>query len=391
VHQFTVRGRHDAPPLPLNERVWGPDIERVTRDFAAALPATEFSSDIAAHVRGAYTPSMTVSASFTATMELLLQDRRVALVNSAHPLVRRAAAPVLLREIECAQAHYGALERQTSRLADAGFAPQVELAEGAANIMLLSEHGRDRLVQDGAGWRTRRQKQAITQDALLALIRSEPNRFSPNVLLRPVVESALFPTLAYVAGPGELSYFAQTACLFKEHGIAQPVIIARPSVTLVEARVRRLLDRLKLQPADVRRPFQELVTDVIRREVPPEATAALERIRAVLRDAYGELMDITEAIDPTLRGPLTAARNWSTVRANDAEKRIVRHLKRRNAILVEQLRKAHAGLYPDGAPQERVLSPLPLVARHGPQLIAGIEAAINAGFERVASWDGPAC
>jgi bacillithiol synthase len=391
VQQLTVRDRHDAPPLPLSERVWGRDIERVVREFEAALPASEFSGDIAAHVRAAYTPSMTVAASFTATMEMLLRDRRVAIVSSAHPLVRRAAAPVLLREVERMDAHHAALERQTTRLATAGYPPQVDLAAGAANIMVLSDQGRDRLVREGAGWQTRRQRQGITQDALLTLISTEPERFSPNVLLRPVVESAIFPTVAYVAGPGELSYFAQLACLFHEHGMAQPVIIPRPSITLVEARIRRLLDRLALDPADVRRPFQELVTEVIRREVPPEATAALERIRRVLRDAYGELMEITEAIDPTLRGPLTAARNWSTVRANDAEKRIVRHLKRRNAVLVEQLRKAHAGLHPDGAPQERVLSPLPLVARHGLGLVAGIEAAIDPALVRVAAWQGPAC
>jgi bacillithiol synthase len=391
VHRLTVRARHDAPLLPLSERVWGPDIERVVREFESCLPPSEFSDDIVAHVRQAYTPSMTVAASSTATMELLLHDRRVAIVSSAHSLVRQAAAPVLLREAERMETHQAALKRQTDRLEVAGYAPQVALAENASNIMLLGPDGRDRLVKDSSGWRSRREKRGIGADELLALIAGEPERFSANVLLRPVVESALFPTIAYVAGPGELSYFAQTACLFREHGIMQPVIVPRPSLTLVEAKIRRILDKLVLEPDGVRRPFQELVTTVIRQEVPPAAYAALERIRRTLHDAYGELMEITREIDPTLSGPLMSARNWSTVRANEAEKRIVRHLKRRNSILVEQVRKAAAGLYPEGAPQERVLSPLPLVARYGPGLVAGVAGALDMALEPRTSWQGPEC
>jgi bacillithiol synthase len=391
LHQHAVKDDPAAPPLPLSHRRWGGDVSRVAARFAEQLPATEFSGDVAAHIREAYTPGVTVTSSFTATMRLLLAGRRVALVDAADPLVRQAAAPVLLREAEAAAEHARLLQKQTARLEAAGFAAQVPVAEDAANIMLLDAAGRDRLVQSGSGWRTRRERQGLTQEALLARIAGEPERFSPNVLLRPVVESALFPTVAYVAGPGELGYFAQTACLFQAHGILQPVIVARPSVTLVEPRVRRLLERLELRPDEVRRPFDALVTEVIRRDMPPAAEAALDRIRQVLREAYGELMQVTAEIDPTLRGPLTAARNWSTVRANEAEKRIVRHMKRRNAIRVEQLRKAATALYPGGVPQERVLSPLPLLARFGPGLVAGIESALIMDPVPVTEWAGPDC
>jgi bacillithiol biosynthesis cysteine-adding enzyme BshC len=391
VQRVTVRAPPGAPLLPLGERTWGDDVVHAVRDLVSHLPESEFSAEIAEHVRSAYTPDATVAESFTATMELLLRGRRVAMVSSAHPAVRAAAAPVLLSELERADEHRAVLARQTSRLEAAGYRAQVELDAAAANILLLSALGRDRLVRHGSAWRTRREKRALTLDELRARLKSEPERFSPNVLLRPVVESALFPTIAYVAGPGELSYFAQTACLFGAYGIQQPVIVARPSVTLVEAKVRRVLDRLGLSPESVRRPFDELVGEVIRLDVPPAAHAALDRIRLVLHEAYGELMAITESIDPTLRGPLTAARNWSLVRANEAEKRIIRHLKRRNGVVVEQLRRASASLYPGGAPQERVLSPLPFAARYGPGLVAGIAAGIDMTPAPVVEWRGPDC
>jgi bacillithiol synthase len=391
VQRLEVRAPAHVPPRALGERVWGPDIERVVGEAAALLEGSESGAAVARHIRRDYTPGRTVADSFTATMELLLAGRRVAIVNSAHPAVRRAAVPVLLREARHGAENFEALSRHTARLAAAGYGAQVALDAGASNLMLHGPDGRERLVRSDRGWRTRRRGQTAAPEALLARIAAEPEAFSANVLLRPVVESALFPTIAYVAGPGELGYFAQIGCLFRAHGILAPIVAARPSVVVVELRVRRTLVKRGLEPADFRRPIDELVGDVIRREVPPAASAALERIRRMLHDLYGDVMAATDAIDPTLRGPLTAARNWSTVRALEAEKRIVRHLKRRNEVLVEQLRRVSASLHPDNGPQERTLNVLPWVAAHGLGVVGAMESALDARLNRVAEWNGPAC
>jgi bacillithiol synthase len=383
----------DAAPVALSERTWGAGIADAVEEAVSLLPDGAASDAVAEHLRAAYTAGDTVAGSFTATMALLLRDRRVAVVNSAHPALRRTAAPVLLREVQHASAHFTALRQQTDRLEAAGYGAQVELTEGASNLMLHTPDGRDRLMHDAAGnWRTRRQqRRAMSQAALLERIEAEPDAFSANVLLRPVVESTVFPTVAYVAGPGELSYFAQIGCLFRAHGIAPPVVVPRPSVTFVEPKVRRVLDRHGLDPDAVRRPYTSLLTDVVRGQVPVAATAALERIRHMLHELYGEAIAATEAVDPTLRGPLTAARNWSTVRALEAEKRIVRHMKRRDEVLAEQLRRVSASLFPDGAPQERVLNILPLVARYGPGIIGAVEDSLNMTLTPVARWDGLSC
>jgi bacillithiol synthase len=391
VRRVEVRAPADAPPLPLSERVWGPDIDRAVEEAVALLPDGPGRAAVAAHMRSAYTASRTVASSFAETMELLLRDRRVAMVNSAHPAVRRAAAPVLLREAQNSAAHYEALAGQTARLDAAGYGAQVPLIEGASNIMLHGTAGRERLLHDERGWHTRAEHRATPADALFARTEQEPQSFSANVLLRPVVESSIFPTIAYVAGPGELSYFAQIGCLFRAHGVEPPVVVPRPSVTLVDRRVARILERHGLDIAGVTRPFDALVTDVIRGEVPAAATAALERIRHMLHELYGKAMAATESLDPTLRGPLTAARNRSTVHALEAEKRIVRHLKRRNEVVVEQLRRASASLYPGGVPQERALNALQFVARHGEGIVPALEAALDMRLTPLASWNGLSC
>jgi uncharacterized protein YllA (UPF0747 family) len=211
------------------------------------------------------------------------------------------------------------------------------------------------------------------------------------VLLRPIVENAVLPTIAYVAGPGEVSYYAQSGCLFREYGIEPPVVVPRPSVTLIEGKVRKVLDKMALEPSAFAQPFQELVTHVIRQEMPDDVTTALNALRASLHSGYEQLTHSALKIDPTLSGPLTAARNHSLLQINEVEKKMTGHLRQRNETLVEQLRKASSNLYPEGNAQERVVGPLAYVARYGRDLVPAIAAAMDLEPRPVVSWAGPDC
>jgi bacillithiol synthase len=375
--RITVRGGEDAPPLPLSERVWGGGIKRAVTDLIEQLPSGDYAAAVADHVHASYTADATVAASFTATIRFLLGAQRLAVVDSAHPQVRRAAAPVLRRDIEHAADHAARTSAQTARLTAAGYSAQVTVPADAANVMVLDDHGRDRLVRAGSGWTTRRRRHAMAEAELLQRLDAEPDRFSPNVLLRPVVESSLFPTLAYVAGPGEVSYFAQIGELFRAHGIMPPVVVPRPSVTLVDPAVARVLERLGMTAADVDRPFEVLLTDVIRQHLPDGLQAALASVRESLLTDYERLIDEAMVLDPTLRGPLTSARNDAIIGVHRAERRIITHLKRRNEVLTAQLRRAAAAVLPFDVPQERVLNVLPFAARWGAGLIADIEASLD--------------
>lgn len=391
VRHITVRAPADAAPLPLNQRRWGADVTRAAAEMVALLPDTVHTPAIVEHIRAAYTPDATVSASFTATIRYLLHDRRVAIVDAAHPALRRAAVPVLQREVANAHAHAGRIARQTRRLEEAGYRGQVALSDDAANLMVIDDTGRDRLVRSTRGWGTRRHRAAIPEGDLIASIAAHPDGYSPNVLLRPVIESALFPTLAYVAGPGELSYFAQIGCLFTAHGIEPPVVVPRPSVTLIEPAVRRLLDRLDIEADALRRPFREVVADAIAADMPPRVRVALDTLRETIVGGFEELSAAAGEIDPTLRGPLMRIRSSSLQDAYAAEKRIMAQLRRRNGVRIEQLRRAAAHIHPANAPQERVLGPLPFVAAYGRGIVAEIEASIDMELRGEASWSGPMC
>ena len=140
--------------------------------------------------------------------------------------------------------------------------------------MVDLEEGRERLQAVRGGFSLRRTRRTLSRRSLGSLIESSPEAVSPNVLLRPVVESYLFPNLAYVGGPGELAYLGQLEGLFKRHGTARPIAFPRASLMVVEAKVERVLEWCGIEPDELR----DRLCD--NRQADPCAAARRDRERA---------------------------------------------------------------------------------------------------------------
>jgi bacillithiol biosynthesis cysteine-adding enzyme BshC len=392
LHRIALAAPADAPPASMARRRVGPGIEATSSALGELLPDTAFKAEVLELIRAAYRPEATVAGAFRDMLERLLAPFDVLLVDSADPLVKELACPVLEREAELAAEHEARVAAQTDRLVAAGYHAQVAVGAGASNIFYEDEGGRERLVRADGGWQLRRTKRSFDDDELRVLLRAAPERFTPNVLLRPVVESALFPTLAYVAGPGELSYYGQIGCLFRGHDIDMPLVYPRASVVIVEGKVRKVLDKFDLTPEDFRQPVHELVSRVAREELPAEVTASLDFLRRSIGDGYQRLAGAAAQIDPTLGPSLGGARHASLSQVEEVEKKIVGHLKKRNAIVLEQVEKAHANLRPTGQAQERVLNVVQYLARYGTDLLGAVHRAIAVEVEAASpAWAGVEC
>lgn len=366
------------PPRSMGRRALGDGIEDTLDELAQLLPSSEFSPVVLERLRGAYRPGETVADAFSSTMEMLLDGYDLALVDGQDPVIRRLAAPLIQRELEHTAAHEKALVAQTSRLEAAGYVGQVPILPGASNVFHEdASHGRERLVRDGDGWVLRASGRRLDEEALWSALEAHTDRFSPNVVLRPVVESAVFPTLAYVAGPGEVRYLAQTGPLFEAHGVDMPLVFPRLSVTLVERKVSKVLEKFSLGVESFRHPVHELISAVVRDDVPDGVQSALEALRAAVGRGYEAVGEAAGAVDPTLEGPIHAARAEVFKGISDVEKKIRQHVKRRQETGLEQIEKAAANLAPLGKPQERVLNIHQYQARYGEGLIEEILAAME--------------
>jgi bacillithiol biosynthesis cysteine-adding enzyme BshC len=302
-------------------------------------------------------------------MEALLGRFGVVFTDAGELALKRASAPTLRRELEEAEALEKVLADTDRRLQEAGYGLQVALMEGGVNLFLESSAGRERVYRENGGFRLRTSGDHLSAEQVLARAASDPGVLSPNVFLRPVVESAVFPTLAYVAGPGEMAYFAQLRDYFSAHGIRMPVIHPRYGATVVEAKIRKVLDKFGVDVPALDRPFHEVAGEVTREEVPVEVRRALGSLRGALGKGVGELEAAVKAVDPTLKGPVQHMRSQALGALEEVEKKVVHALKRENEIALAQLEKAQLHLFPRGKPQERVMNPFYYLTRYGPAFL----------------------
>jgi bacillithiol synthase len=367
-----------GPARALRHRVLGPEVGELIDQVRTAVPPSEFAEQVLDELAAAYAPGRTLSEAFAGLLLHWFGRFDILLVDAGHPAIKEAARPILEQELREQAERERLLSERAQQLEAAGYHVQVPILPAAANVFMEDGEGRERLVRGDEGWTLRRSGQRIPEGELFALLAAEPERFSANVLLRPVVESALFPTLGYVAGPGELAYLAQTDPLFEAAGIHSPFAVPRRSVLLVEAKIRKVLDKFGLEADGVRRPSHEVASVLLRDEMPKEIEQGLAALQEAITAGFQRLEAPVLGLDPTLERPLRGARNESLASLHEIEKRVLQHLRQRNSTGLQQLDKARANLFPGGVPQERVLALPPYLVRYGSDLLDAIADAIRA-------------
>jgi uncharacterized protein YllA (UPF0747 family) len=246
--------------------------------------------------------------------------------------------------------------------------------------MLEGAFGRDRLLINNGGFITRRGGERFDLEALQRIAAAQPERLSPNVLLRPVIESALLPTVAYLGGPGELNYLALTVPIYERMRVPRQLALPRWSGILVEPRVNRVLQKFNIELGDLLEPEGPLEARLVRSQLPNETARALRALREVMETEYDALAQSAAEIDPTLTRPVQGGKQQALDGLQDIEKKLVQHLKRRQEIELGQIGKARTVVLPGNQPQERVLTIAPFLARYGPALIPELSQAIETWY-----------
>lgn len=344
-------------------------IEAVLAQVEKLLPASDFVGADLELLRGAWTPGRTLAEGFRDTLGELLGHRGLLMVDAADPVLKELSLPLLLEEAIHGEAGERELARVAGVLEREGLEVQVAILEGGVNLFLEGPAGRERMYRENGHFRLRRSGLRVSRDELRDRVREDPRVLSPNVLLRPVVESWVFPVVATVLGPGETAYWGQLREYFQLRGLAMPVVTPRGGATLVEAKVRKVLERWNLEVESLARPTHELLSELLREEIPPAIREALGEYRGGVARSAGRLLRAVREVDPTLSGPVEAARNQTFMALDEVERKVMQALRRRNEVAAEQLAKASVHLHPGGRPQERMLNLFYYTARYGRGLL----------------------
>lgn len=379
------RGRATGP-TPLPDR-----IEDRIDEIAQLLPPSDFVDDYLELIRDAYRPGRTVGEAFGSTLQGVLEPLGMPWIASTDPGLRRAAAPLYRRVIEDADAARASLRRATRRVSEAGYEPQVDTGEGATPLFLDRPEGRTRLYAGSRGdFRLGREGEELPREALLAELEERPEGFSPDVSLRPLLASWLLPTGATVLGPAELAYWAQLPDLFDWADVPFPRLRPRDSWAVVEEKVDKVLDKLDADVDAFEDGGEELARRVREAGTPDAVETALASARASVGEAMAGVEEAVARELPGIRSAVGAARHGAFEVLDELEAAVAGRVEERHQVLLGQIEKAAAHLFPDGRAQERVQSPLYYLARYGRGFVDALARAAREAREGAAgSVAGP--
>lgn len=363
----------DAPQRPMSAEPLGPGLAEARARLAADLPAGPARDATLAWVDRHWVGTATVHSAFTGAMHELLSPLGIATLDATSPGLKRAARPLIRAALDRSVAIDEALASlpEADARADAG--------QGLTLVFLEATAGRDRLVRDGDGFRTRRGGERFTASEIARLLDEAPERFSANVLLRPVVESALLPTVAYVAGPGEYRYLTSQARVvypLLDTPVQRPV--PRWSGTVADPVSERLLGRLELGPDDVLHDDGRVARRLLQEDLPASVRDALTGLRSAINHASAVSAEVGAGIDPVLGRAVESRQRRLRFVADDLEGVMLRHLRKRDAVRWRQYQRLRARLRPLDAPQERVIGVAGALGRWGEEWIAAATAATEA-------------
>jgi len=371
----------DDPSPPVEVIRVGADIEGALAKLVQSTPNTEFKVNVLTPLREAYRPGRGFSEAFQLALGHLLRRHGLLLVRTAHPYVKDTTRELLWAEWEKRVESERRLIERVAVLEAAGFKAQVAVAEGATNLFLEGRLGRDRLLRDGAGGRLRRSAERVTEQGLRRMVDTVPQRLSPGALLRPVTEARAFPILAYVGGPAEIAYLAQSQVLFELHNVPAPVVVPRAAFRLIEPKVSRVLEKYKLVPDDLAGDPGQAISRLMKEQTPRELQLALEALRRSLATALGQVESVALDTDPGSKSALGSGKRAIFESIDALEAKLEARARDRHATTRQQLEKAATNLHPNGRLQERVLNPYPYLVRYGESLLDELYASVVTPLE----------
>ncbi len=330
---------------PLNE----------LRSSLAQLP---YGDEVSAVAEFAYSPGRTMGAAFHNLMKRILPDCLLFL-DPLQPSIRTIAAPLLREAFAESDELLNRLVERSRELEGAGYHTQVLVDSGSTLLFLLRGGRRLPLKRQGSDYRAGDE----THSGLEISERAE--QLSPNALLRPVIQDHILPTIAYVGGPAELAYFAQSQVLYRRLLGRVPIAVPRATFTILDARAAKLLKRFDLRLEVFFEGQDALEARIAAQLIPTELEEAILEATESITGHVDELRSRLELFDPTLAAALDKSRAKIFHQLAKVERKVAREALRREDRAEENAAYLFNLIHPRKRPQERLYTILPLLARHG--------------------------
>jgi len=383
-------GERPAPQSPVGRVKLTEGVEGQIDQLESVLPAGDDREQLVKDLRAAYQPGVTWSQAFAKFLTRLFGRWGVVLLDPLDEAVHRLSAPIYQKVLSRAGELRLRLQERSNELIDAGYHAQVHIGEDST--MLFAEREGNRLPVHSSGAEC--QSFAIGTDHRASLeelesdIRTQPLNFSSNVLLRPLVQDTLLPTIAYVAGPSELAYLGQSQVLYSDFGRPMPAVLPRSGFTLVEPRIERWMEKYQVGVNDIWRGKEHLSQRIASTAFAEGWSERFDQTERDLAALLARLRKDIEALDPTLLDTLSHTEEKIQYQIERLKGKLTRSALQRSEVLARHEQALMGALMPEKELQERKVGGAWFLGRGGYRLLERLleHIAADSSFHYIMSF-----
>jgi bacillithiol synthase len=362
--EYLVGGKpFEKNPGPVGTIVIDEHIEGFFTLLEQNLQDTEYKAPLLASLRAHYRPGTTLVQAFVGLMNEYFGDTGLVMLNPNNPEFKRAAQPLLRREVSSISKTSQLVIEQSAELEEQYHA---QIKAKPINLFMFHKGGRYLIEPREHDFSLKGTRHYFSKEELYRLVEETPEVFSPNVVLRPLYQDLLLPTVAYVAGPSEIAYYAQLQPVYKRFEIPMPVIYPRASATIVEERVHDILEKFQVQPEELFTAIDPVLMRIAEQVSEVKVDALFDRLKSLFQEGITEARFGIQQIDPTLSGAVDAVLSKTETNLNVLKEKTQKAQQRRQEVSLRQIQKAATLLFPNSTLQERVYATAYFQNKYGP-------------------------
>jgi bacillithiol biosynthesis cysteine-adding enzyme BshC len=332
-------------------RIEREDVEWLASNLRTLTPETEFREEVLTILTKC---PLTFSEMFSHLLSTFFADYGLIVVEPH--IFADLATPLYRKLIEHPTGAVTMVNHAGDLLEKEGYKRQIHKSDKSCSFYLVLDDRRHAVTYNGKFWADNNQ---FTTEELLNLLHEHPEQFSSTVVSRPLVQDFLFSSLAYCAGPGEISYFAQMKAVYNFFEIEEPPIVPRFGATIIEKKVQKVLDKYSITISDIYDP-DKILKILVRKDISEFFDIHRNEVTRTLQ----EIEDFMIAVDGNLKKASKAMRVHISKDLKALEQKTSVSLKRQNKILENQIMKASANVFPRQMLQERVLNIFQYIIRY---------------------------
>jgi bacillithiol biosynthesis cysteine-adding enzyme BshC len=349
---------------PASQIVLDENIKPTLEIFSSSAKEGKFSQEVSQKLKEFYAAGQPYYLAFGRWMSFLLGKYGLVLLNPADSDFKSLLSPIFTSELEKNGELQNLVEKTNSRLEKLNYHRQVHKLEEVTNLFYHSPR-RVHISRENGKFRWEGASTSVDSSKLVQMVENSPQDFSANVLLRPVLESFLFPNLAHIAGPSEVAYFAQIKALHEELKVVMPVIYPRQSLTLFEPEIKKILAKSGISCPEIMQDVEQAYNRVIEKKIPGPAEELLNQTQAELKQKVEGMGKEILKIQPGLKPNLEFTIGKIDFEFNKFKEKFFQAYKKQFKEIKEEVYTARQMLYPQNTFQERIFNLTHFVNRYG--------------------------